>query len=118
MLGYLWNQYKIDLENTLYIKCINNQFVITTRIIIYWHRLLSSFTSMITSFLRSLTRELFVKNTPILIGRWTIDYDKNIQERKVYLTNMDHCGCCGNIKMQSKQPNETPDTTKVVKNIV
>jgi hypothetical protein len=76
---------------------------------------------MITSFFRSLTRQLFVKNTPILIGRWTIDYDKNIQERKVYLTNMDHCGCCGNIKtqnIQQQQPLETPLATKVVKNTV
>jgi hypothetical protein len=78
---------------------------------------------MIVSFLRSLTRQLFVKNTPILVGRWTIDYDKNIQERKVYLTNMDHCGCCGNIKTQNIQqqqqhPRETPLATKVVKNTV
>ncbi len=73
---------------------------------------------MIVSFISSLTRQLFVKNTPILIGRWTIDYDKNIQERKVYLTNMDHCGCCGNIKAQSNQLLETPLATKVVKNTV
>jgi hypothetical protein len=33
-----------------------------------------------------------------LIGRWTRDYDTNILERKVYLANMDHCGCCENIK--------------------
>lgn len=73
---------------------------------------------MITSFLRSVTRKLFIKNTPILIGRWSIDYDKNIQERKVYLTNMDHCGCCGNIKAQPKQPIETSQAMKVVKNTV
>ena len=41
---------------------------------------------MFTSFLRSLTRQLFVKNTPILIGRWTIDYDKNIHD---YLGDID-----------------------------
>lgn len=30
-------------------------------------------------------------------GRWCLDYERTIQDRKVYLTNMDHCGCCGNI---------------------
>ena len=49
-------------------------------------------------YLRILSDRLFGKNPQVLIGRWTIDYDKNIQERKVYLTNMDHCGCCENIK--------------------
>jgi|688.fasta_scaffold1580220_2 hypothetical protein len=47
--------------------------------------------------LRILADRLFCKNLQVLVGRWTIDYDKNIQERKVYLTNMDHCGCCGDV---------------------
>ena len=47
--------------------------------------------------LRILSDRLFGKNPQVLVGRWTIDYDKNIQERKVYLTNMDHCGCCGDL---------------------
>ena len=34
----------------------------------------------------------------LLIGRWVREYDTNILERKVYLANMDHCGCCENIK--------------------
>jgi len=29
-----------------------------------------------------------------LYGRWNLDYDKYIQDRKVYLTNIDNCGCC------------------------
>jgi len=32
-----------------------------------------------------------------MYGRWHLDYERSIQDRKVYLTNMDHCGCCGNI---------------------
>ncbi len=32
-----------------------------------------------------------------MYGRWCLDYERSIQDRKVYLTNMDHCGCCGNI---------------------
>jgi hypothetical protein len=34
----------------------------------------------------------------LIIGRWKRDYDTNILERKVYLANMDNCGCCENIK--------------------
>ena len=32
-----------------------------------------------------------------MYGRWCLDYEHSIQDRKVYLTNMDNCGCCGNI---------------------
>ena len=34
----------------------------------------------------------------LLMGRWVREYDTKILERKVYLANMDHCGCCENIK--------------------
>ena len=39
----------------------------------------------------------------ITLGRWNYDYDSKIQERKVYLTNMDHCGCCENMKLKTNQ---------------
>jgi len=39
-------------------------------------------------------RKLFTENNKVMYGRWNLDYDKYIQDRKVYLTNMDHCGCC------------------------
>jgi hypothetical protein len=44
-----------------------------------------------------LRRKLFTyssTNSKVVYGRWNLDYDKSIQDRKVYLTNMDHCGCC------------------------
>jgi hypothetical protein len=41
-----------------------------------------------------LRRKLFTENNKVMYGRWNLDYDKNLQDRKVYLTNMDHCGCC------------------------
>lgn len=34
-------------------------------------------------------------NNSIMMGRWNLDYDNMIQNRKVYWANMDHCGCCG-----------------------
>ena len=33
------------------------------------------------------------KNIPIM-GRWNLDYDNTIQNKKVYWANMDNCGCC------------------------
>jgi len=29
-----------------------------------------------------------------MVGRWKLDYDNTIQNRKVYWANMDNCGCC------------------------
>jgi hypothetical protein len=34
------------------------------------------------------------KDGVVMIGRWNLDYDNTIQNIKVYLANMDHCGCC------------------------
>jgi hypothetical protein len=33
-------------------------------------------------------------NNIVMIGRWNLDYNDTIQNRKVYWANMDHCGCC------------------------
>ena len=35
-------------------------------------------------------------------GRWCLDYDYSIQDKKIYLTNMDNCGCCENIEESNK----------------
>jgi hypothetical protein len=29
-----------------------------------------------------------------MTGRWNLEYDKTIQNRKVYWANMDNCGYC------------------------
>jgi hypothetical protein len=41
----------------------------------------------------------------LLMGRWVREYDTKILERKVYLANMDHCGCCENIKKNKEKKN-------------
>ena len=33
-------------------------------------------------------------NNTMMVGRWNLDYDNTIQNRKVYWANMDQCGCC------------------------
>jgi hypothetical protein len=69
--------------------------------------------------IRLFADKIFGKNSPICIGRWNIDYDTVIQERKVYLTNMDHCGCCGNITTKAfpnkKSLNTNLATTRLPK---
>lgn len=37
------------------------------------------------------------KDGVVMTGRWNLDYDNTIQNRKVYLANMDHCGCCDTV---------------------
>jgi hypothetical protein len=31
---------------------------------------------------------------PVALGRWGIQYDKQIIDRKIIQANEDHCGCC------------------------
>jgi hypothetical protein len=31
---------------------------------------------------------------PVTLGRWSIQYDENIIDRKINQANEDHCGCC------------------------
>jgi hypothetical protein len=52
----------------------------------------------------TINRFISTKPKPVsyMYGRWCLDYERSIQDRKVYLTNMDHCGCCGNIITEIK----------------
>lgn len=51
-----------------------------------------------------------ITKSPIY-GRWCLDYDHLVQDRKIYLANMDNCGCCGNIEEFNKS-NKSIDNTK------
>ena len=57
----------------------------------------------------TLFKQYFTKtkntNNNLIFGRWHYDYDTVIQERKVYLANMDNCGCYE----KSKKNNITHD---------
>ena len=54
-------------------------------------------------------RQLFSRPETMtrMTGRWRLDYDQKVLDRKVYLTHMDHCGPCGMVEATSKA---TPDT--------
>ena len=34
------------------------------------------------------------QNNNLIVGRWNLEYDNTVQNRKVYWANMDNCGCC------------------------
>jgi hypothetical protein len=47
---------------------------------------------------------------PIALGRWGIQYDEKVIDRKIVQANEDHCGCCvdvvvvGDGMMKKKEP--------------
>jgi hypothetical protein len=53
--------------------------------------------------IKRFTPNLFKYESDLLKGRWNIDYDDKVLNRKIYLTNMDNCGCCGNIKKEGNE---------------
>jgi hypothetical protein len=53
--------------------------------------------------LKNLTPNFWYKQPKVLLGRWTIDYcDKKIN-KKIDLSNEDHCGTCNNKIVNNKK---------------
>ena len=50
---------------------------------------------------------LRVRNPNHWLGLRSLTYNYSIQNRKVYLTNMDHCGCCEVTISKKEQIEET-----------
>lgn len=51
--------------------------------------------------------------SPIALGRWGIQYEAHIIDRKISQANEDHCGCCivvGDITIDQKHPK--PETKR------
>jgi hypothetical protein len=60
------------------------------------------------------TIKMFIKNEPPkILGRWNIDYCKKKMNKKIDLSNEDHCGPCGEYIL-TKRPNQSNniDTSK------
>jgi hypothetical protein len=53
-------------------------------------------TKSIQNLFQLFRRIPFIKKNQnnIVMGRWNLEYDNTMQNRKVYWANMDHCGCC------------------------
>jgi len=52
---------------------------------------------------QNIIRSLFLKEKPLLLGRWKLNHNKVQLDRKVYLANYDHCGPCGIIELEKKE---------------
>ena len=59
-----------------------------------------------------INRFISTKPPSQIYGRWSLDYERSIQDRKVYLTNMDNCGCCGNIINEIKSKFDIEENKK------
>ncbi len=45
-------------------------------------------------FISNIRSDLLLKQQKVLLGRWTIDYCENKINKKIDLSNEDHCGTC------------------------
>lgn len=50
------------------------------------------------AFIKSITTKLFYNN-PKPLGRWNIEYCNNKMNRKIDMSNEDHCGPCGQYRI-------------------
>jgi hypothetical protein len=56
------------------------------------------------------TIKMIIKNEPPkILGRWNIDYCNKKMNKKIDLSNEDHCGPCGEYIL-TKRPSTLPDT--------
>ena len=65
-------------------------------------------------------RNMSSDDHPVMLGRWYIDYTKNVR-RKIDLANEDHCGVCNqyekNINTQLLVPKQIPTQLLIPKQI-
>jgi len=43
---------------------------------------------------------------PVALGRWGIQYDEKVIDRKIIQANEDHCGCCVDVVVKKKKEPE------------
>ena len=53
--------------------------------------------------------------TPVL-GRWGIQYDEKVIDRKIIQANEDHCGCCVNVRSENPKNEREAAATSAKKN--
>lgn len=62
---------------------------------IYLYKMTKSMFNNAFRFIRNvLSNKNQNNNNNVMMGRWNLEYNSAIQNRKVYWANMDHCGCC------------------------
>ena len=58
------------------------------------------------NFIINILKNIYKNNnnkSPKQLGRWFINNDKKILDKKIYLANYDHCGPCGKIKLDKNK---------------
>jgi hypothetical protein len=50
-------------------------------------------------FINAIINKFFIKNPLKPLGRWNIEYCSKKLERKIDLSNEDHCGPCGEYRI-------------------
>ena len=79
----------------------------------------------VSSSVKSHTAVAAAAAAPPALGRWGIQYDKQIIDRKIIQANEDHCGCCVDVaavavvsdgmKKTEPEPEPEPETEAVKK---
>jgi hypothetical protein len=46
--------------------------------------------------------KIYIKDSGLLLGRWSINYCQNNINKKIDSGNTDHCGPCGNYELTDK----------------
>lgn len=65
--------------------------------------------------LRKTLRDILRKETPVMLGRWKIDYCQTQIANKVDMSNEDHCGPCGQYTFKKIQVKETLTNIEMIK---
>jgi hypothetical protein len=68
----------------------------------------------VSSSVKSHTALAVAAAAPPALGRWGIQYDKQIIDRKIIQANEDHCGCCV-VSDGMKKTEPEPETEAVKK---
>jgi hypothetical protein len=74
----------------------------------------SLFRGLIERMSSSVKAQATAAAAPVL-GRWGIQYDERIIDRKIVQANEDHCGCCVDVRA-AENPNKEAAATSAKKN--
>lgn len=59
--------------------------------------------------------KILIKDSKLLLGRWSINYCPNNINKKIDSGNEDHCGPCGQYDLKSKPLESTNNQKSMVK---
>jgi len=61
------------------------------------------------NIIKQIFKDFFNKKKHLQLGRWNLDYCNKKINRKIDLSNEDHCGPCGNYIIKSQKDNKNLD---------